>query len=214
MPNRKQRLTVTIAALLALIALILGLFISQHVRKPHKIDPSQFHGTLLSKPRPVNHFELTGIDKKIFDNSTLEGKWTLVFFGFTNCGYLCPTTMAELGKTYRLLEKKGVENLPKVVMISIDPERDSLDKLDSYVKAFDKHFYGARGDEKTIKTMTQELGIVYAKVALNDSDDVNDYDVEHTGTVMLFNPRGELTAFFTTPHQANLIAEDYMLLTS
>lgn len=214
MPNRKQRVTVTIAALLAVIALISGLFISQHVRKSHKIDPSQFHGTLLSKPREVKPFELTGIDKKTFNNSTLEGKWTLVFFGFTNCGYLCPTTMAELGKTYRLLEQKGIENLPKVVMVSIDPERDSLDKLDSYVKAFDKHFYGARGDEKTIKTMTQELGIVYAKVALNDRDDVNDYDMEHTGTVMLFNPSGKLTAFFTTPHQANLIAEDYMLLTS
>ncbi|KTD21042.1 SCO family protein [Legionella londiniensis] len=213
MVNKKHRMMITIAALLAVIALLSGIFVSQHTQSRHKIDLSKFHGTFLSKPRSVTHFELTGIDQQIFDNTSLNGKWTMLFFGFTNCGYLCPTTMAELGKMYRLLEKQGVKNLPNVVMVSIDPNRDSLEKLNSYVKAFDRHFYGVRGDEATIKAMTQELGVVYAKIALSESN-MNDYDMEHTGTVMLFNPRGELTAFFTTPHQADLIAEDYMQLIS
>ena len=136
----------------------------------------------------------------------------MVFFGFTHCGYMCPTTMAELGKTYRLLAEKGVSPLPQVVMISVDPDRDSLVKLGHYVKAFDPHFYGARGSEASIKSMSSEMGIAYLKVADKDAKNTNNYDIEHTGSVMLFNPKGELAAFFTSPHQADLLAKDYTLL--
>lgn len=210
----KNRIAITVIALIAFASLISGFFVSQHLYKKKHIDVSQFHGTLLDKPRDIHSFSLNGIDNKTFDNASLHGEWTMVFFGFTSCGYLCPTTMAELGKMYRLLEEKGVRKLPKVMMISVDPDRDSLIKLKSYVKAFDRHFYAARGDEGSIAAMTREMGIVYAKVALKDSEEANNYDIEHTGTVMLFDPQGKLDAFFTTPHQAELLAEDYMLLVS
>ncbi|MCL5272364.1 MAG: SCO family protein, partial [Gammaproteobacteria bacterium] len=122
--------------------------------------------------------------------------------------------LAELGKMYRILEEKGVKNLPRVVMISIDPDRDSLDKLGSYVRSFNRTFYGARGEEHSIKLMTREMGIAYAKVINKENDDPNIYDVQHSGAVMLFNPQGELNAFFTTPHHADLLAKDYLLLVS
>ena len=115
---------------------------------------------------------------------------------------------------YRLLGEKGVKNRPQVLMISVDPARDNVDHLAHYVKAFDPHFYGARGSTASIKAMTQELGIAYLKVARNESHDANDYDIEHTGTVMLFNPQGELIAFFTTPHHAEQLAHDYIMLTA
>ncbi len=137
-----------------------------------------------------------------------------MFFGFTNCGYLCPTTMAELGKMYRLLQEEGVKTLPNVVMISIDPDRDNLEKLAHYVRAFDVHFYGARGDEASVKAMTSEMGIAWLKVVNKDAASPDHYDIEHTGTVLLFNPQGELAAFFTSPHDAKLLAKDYMLLTA
>jgi len=210
--SKNNRITLTVILLLAFVALISGLFVSQYVFKKHTIDLAQFHGTLLNTPRDVQQFTLTGTDQKIFDDTSLEGQWTMVFFGFTSCGYLCPTTMAELGKMYRSLEDKGVKPLPRVVMITIDPERDSLKKLGHYVKAFDTHFYGARGDTDTIASMTRELGIAYAKIALKDSLDAQNYDMEHTGTVMLFDPQGKLEAFFTTPHQAEALVKDYMML--
>ena len=205
---------ITVAILLAISALFTGLFVSQHLHSKKKIDVAQFHGTYLENPRPVNEFALTGIDNKSFDNSSLQGHWTLVFFGFTNCGYICPTTMAELSKMYHLLEDKKVKDLPQVVMISIDPQRDNIEKLNSYVTSFQSSFYGARGEETAIKAMTREMGVAYAKVVNKDSADPQNYDMQHSGAVMLFNPQGELNAFFTTPHRADLLAKDYMLLIS
>jgi protein SCO1/2 len=212
MPN-KNRTVITVIGLLAFVSLFAGFFISQKVQKK-SIDVQQFHGTFLDKPRVVQPFSLIGTDSVPFNNASLKGHWTMIFFGFTNCGSICPTTMAELGKMYRLLEKKGVKKLPNVVMISVDPERDNLDKLSHYVKAFDPHFYGAQGDDDTINAITKELGVAYAKINLPHEEDSENYDIEHTGTIMLFNPKGELNAFFTTPHYASLLAKDYVLLVS
>lgn len=102
--------------------------------------------------------------------------------------------MAELTKMYHLLEDKGIKNLPRVVMISIDPERDNQEKLGSYVTSFHPDFYGARGDEESIKLMTREMGIAYAKV-IEQGNDSKNYDIQHSGALMLFNPQGELNAF-------------------
>lgn len=115
--------------------------------------------------------------------------------------------MAELAKMYRILEEKKVALLPRVVMISIDPERDDQTKLAAYVKAFSPHFYAARGDEEVVKEMTREMGIAYIKVALPTAAKEANYDMQHSGAIILFNPEGKLTAFFTTPHEAALLAK-------
>lgn len=204
----QKRVSLTVGLLLAFTALVAGFFVSQHVHKGKRIDVSKFHGTLLTQPRGINSFSLTGTDEAAFNNQRLQGQWTLVFFGFTNCGYLCPTTMAELAKTYRILEQRNIQPLPRVVMISIDPERDSLKKLNAYVKSFHPNFYGARGDMDAIEKMTQEMGIAFLKP---DDKSGQPADIQHSGAVMLFNPNGELNAFFTSP-QAALLAKDYQLL--
>jgi protein SCO1/2 len=212
MSKKMKSIPRTVAILLAICGLFIGLFVSQHLQTKKKIDVAQFHGTYLENPRTINQFSLTGTDDKVFNNANLHDQWTLVFFGFTNCGYLCPTTMAELGKMYRILEEKNVKNLPHVVMISLDPERDTLDKLNHYVTSFHPSFYGAVGNEESIQAMTREMGIAYAKVA--NKNEPQNYDVQHSGAVMLFNSQGELNAFFTTPHRADFLAKDYMLLVS
>lgn len=214
MANPKNRVRLTIVGICALMALFLGFFISQHLYWKKGIETSKFHGTILEKPRDVAAFELTGIDNRPFNNDSLHGRWTIMFFGFTNCGSICPTTMAELGKMYRVLEEKDAKVLPQVVMVSLDPERDSADKLNHYVKVFDRHFYGARGEEDAVKLMAHEMGVAYAKIALQGNGDAENYEIEHTGTLMLFNPKGQLSAFFTMPHKAALLASDYLLLVS
>ena len=212
MSEKKKGIILTVTVVLAFVGLFAGIFVSHHIYFNKKIDASQFHGTYLEHPRTVNQFSLIGIDQKPFDNSSLQGQWTFVFFGFTDCGFLCPTTMAELGKMYRILGAKGIKNMPHVVMISIDPERDNFDKLRHYVKAFHPNFYGARGEENSIRLMAREMGIAYEKIVNKDSVDSKNYDFQHSGTLMLFNPQGELNVFFTTPHHADLLAKDYMLL--
>ena len=210
MPEKKNRVVITVALLLAAIALFLGLFVAQQRHK----DMSAFQGTLLKKPRALKPFALTQTDGVLFNNARLQGHWTLMFFGFTRCGSICPITMHQLAKTYRLLEERGVKPLPQVVMVSVDPERDNLETLKRYVTAFNPHFYGARGDEPAIVALTKEMGIAYAKVTLKNDADKEHYDIEHTGTVMLLNPQGELNGFFTSPQLADALAKDYQLLVS
>ncbi len=214
MTQKSTRKHVTIAVLFGLAALFAGIFFFQHSHFKQDIDINTFHGTYLKQARPISSFNLIGTDGQPFDNDKLKGQWTMVFFGFTNCGYVCPTTMAELGKTYRLINNKQIKPAPKVVMISIDPARDSLEKLNNYVHSFDAHFYGARGEKDKIKNMTREVGVVYTKVAARKGHAPENYDIQHSGAILVFNPKGELNAFFTAPHNAADIAEDYRKLVS
>ena len=225
MTLKKKRINLTIFLLLAFAALIMGLFVSQNMPKKNTpIDSSRFHGTLLNKAREIGSFSLQGIDNKPFDNQSLQGQWTYLFFGFTHCGTICPTTLAEMAKMVRLLESQNIRPQPKIVFISLDPARDNLAKLKKYTQAFDPNFYAAIGEPSDLEKMTEELGVAYEKVEQakaqnakenneNGNKDYNkDYNIEHTGTLMLFNPEGALQAFFTTPHQAEWLAEDYQML--
>jgi len=214
MSSYPMRKTLTVSILVGLVALFAGLFVFQHIHFNKEIDPNTFHGTYLKQPRRISEFHLTGIDGKSFDNKQLKGQWTMMFFGFTNCGYVCPTTMAELGKTYRLIKEKRIQPAPRVVMVSIDPDRDNLDKLKNYVRSFDFHFYGARGDQDKIKRMTREMGVVYTKVSPKQNQSPDNYDIQHSGAIIVFNPKGELNAFFTAPHHAKDIADDYRKMVS
>lgn len=207
---KKNQITLTVILLLALVALVTGVFFAQHLtHKP--IDSSRFHGTLLQKPREMASFSLIGADQKPFGNSQLQDKWTFMFFGFTNCGYVCPTTMAELAKMYRLLEERNIHPMPQVVFVSIDPARDTLVKLGQYSASFNPHFYAARGEEESIKAMTNLLGVAFATVSTPQSEN---YDIQHSGSIILFNPKGQVSAFFTSPHHADQLADDYQLLVS
>ncbi len=215
MHSKNNAIKRTVFGLLFLIAIFAGLYSFKVVHENrHHIDKALFNGTLLDRPRSISEFELQGIDGEVFNNASLVGNWTMLFFGFTNCGYVCPTTMAELGKTYRLLESQNSKILPRVVMITLDPKRDSLDKLAQYVRAFDRHFYGARGEQKAIQGITKDLGVAYAEVEVKTSTNTTKKDIEHTGAIMLFNPQGKLIAFFTGPHSAEKIANDFKLLIS
>ena len=210
---RKNRIGATIAVLFAVVGLVLGFFVSQTMHRQPQIDATKFHGTWLDKPREVSKFDLMGTDSVSFNNASLHGHWTMMFFGFTSCSSICPTTMAELGKMARLLEEQGITPLPKVALVSLDPDRDSLETLKQYVTAFNPHFIGARGEgEDGVKALAQEIGLAYTRVALSDNS--QSYTIDHSGTVMLFNPEGKLCAFFTMPHQAKQLAEDYRLATS
>lgn len=209
MQCKKNGVMATIVVLMACAGLALGIFVSQHMQpRVPQVDMAKFHGTWLAKPRNVAPFDLKGSNKTAFNNASLNHQWTMIFFGFTTCPTICPVTMTELSKMATLLEKQGVKPLPHVVLVSLDPERDTLKKLRAYVTAFNPNFIGARGaSEDAVKAMAQEMGVAYAKIKTNNEN----YNIEHTGTIMLFNPQGQLAAFFTMPHDAAKLAEDYKM---
>lgn len=211
MQRKKNRVIKTAAILLSIMALLLGLFVSQSMHRTSKFDHSRFHGTWLDEPRKMSDFNLTSTQGP-FTNAGLQHQWTMMFFGFTTCPSVCPTTMAELAKMTQILEKEGVTPMPRVILVSLDTERDTLEKLQQYVTAFHPTFVGARGENpEAVKTMANEVGVAYTKVALPGDKNPQHYNIEHTGTVMLFNPEGKLSAFFTMPHHAKSLAQDYQL---
>ena len=169
-------------------------------------------GVYLTKPTDIADFQLTDNKGKIFTKTNLTGHWTFLFFGFTNCGMVCPTTMAALNNMHKILEKDlPQDQLPQVVLVSVDPERDTTQRINEYVKAFNPHFIGARGDMAATTALEKQLHIISVKM-LADGQGKNHYTINHSAEIMLFNPSAKLQAFLSYPHQAEQMANDYKLI--
>jgi len=203
----KNRHIILAAAAFAVIALLFGMWTrqnSQEADRPINLE----NGTMFPVPRDISPFHLVSADQKPFTNQNLVGKWSLLFFGFTQCPEMCPTTLAILNKTYQQLETKKTVPLPQVVFISVDPERDTPRAIDEYIGTFNKHFKGATGPKDQIKALTAQFNIMYMKVQNQNSQDANNYQIDHSGTLLLINPEGKLLALFQTPHEADHLAKD------
>lgn len=199
----KKRIGVVLP-LLGGVGIILGIIVgvcSQQWYRPPAMD--QFHGTWIEPAREIQSFAFEGIDKQAFTQSQLQGRWTWVFFGFTTCPQLCPTTMAKLAKAYQQLKQQGVSPLPRIVMMTLDPKQDTLAKLGQYVHRFEPDFYGAKGKKAQMASFAHELGIAYIQTSNT---------IEHTGAVMVLNPEGKLQAFFNSPFSASELVENHQLL--
>lgn len=202
----RTALSKTLLGLVLLISLFLGLFVYQQMHHGLKGSPLNLKaGTYLTQGRPLPPFKLQKSDGTTLTASGLVGHWTILFFGYTQCRAICPTTMALLHQIYDTLRQQGVNVRPEMLMVSLDGQRDSQETMQNYVKAFDKDFLGAIGEQATIDALTKELGIVYT------SQDKNG-DIDHSGTITVINPMGEVVAFFTPPMQAKDVAYDLKTL--
>jgi protein SCO1 len=106
-----------------------------------------------------------------------------------------------------------VSPLPQVVMVTVDPKRDDVKRMHDYLEGFNPSFIGAVGSNEQIKSITTEFGIAYEKIKSLDGK-AGEYDMQHSGAVILISPQGKLTAFFNWPHQASNLVEDYKHLVS
>jgi protein SCO1/2 len=132
----------------------------------------------------------------------------MMFFGFTNCGMVCPTTMASLNSMYRTLQQQIPDKqLPSVVMVSVDPERDTQERMNDYVTTFNKNFIGARAELPEITQLEKELHLVAVKMQAGTGK--NQYTINHSAEIMVFNPEGKLQAFMSYPHDAEQMVVDY-----
>ena len=213
--NQSKGISFTAIILASVVSVVLGVFFAQHWPANNKSNKPAYDyvGTVLTTARPVSPFSLTATDNHTFDNQNLKGKWTLFFFGFTNCPMMCPTAMRELAQTYDLLKKDKVSPLPQVVMVSVDPKRDSVERMKQYVSSFNTDFIGLVGDNKKIRSLSAQMGIAYEKIAAKDKQSDN-YDFQHSGAVIVVNPEGAIQAFFNWPHKPSDMAKDYSYLVS
>ena len=209
--KKSQNHAVLWRTLFVVCAIGLGIATQQLWRKFSKVQYVPY-GTILTKPRPMPAFSLEGTEGYAIDSQHLQGHWTYLFFGFTHCATICPVTMAELAKMYRLLSQHSDLPSPWIVMVTLDPKRDDLVRMKEYVQSFNPHFLGASGGQSETKNLARYLGVAYTHVKSSAQNRTNDYSIEHTGAVMLLNPHGELVAFFTPPHQADGLVQDYQYL--
>lgn len=198
--------TIALAAIVAIVAVAAGILSARWLLQQQSgSQPAVTTATLLSPPRPLPPMELVDHENRPFDTSRLRGGWSLVFFGFTSCPDACPLTMTALAETNKLLADLPAQRRPRVVMISVDPQRDTPERLAPYVKAFDPTFTGATGTKAAIDELAQRMGVMAATRPIEGGS----YTVDHTTSVFLIDPDGALRALFSAPLTPKLIAEDY-----
>jgi len=196
----------TLSLICLFIALLLGVFTYQQRQQPH-FNPNQLHGTYVPPGRELVGFDLTTTEGKRFKPSQLLGKWTILFFGYTQCRSICPVSMDALHRMHQILkQEKSLGQIPQVYMISLDPKRDTSASLAQYVHGFDRDFIGVLGASKVIRRLSNQLGIVY------DTQMQKDGQIDHSGTVTVINPSGEVTLFFTPPLNPEWMADDLKIL--
>lgn len=210
---------ITVALSLGFVALVVGLFFYSMTREEVlSEDALRDLGVLiLPTPRELPQFSLVTAGGEPFTVADLEGKWTFAFFGFTNCPDVCPTTMSVLAQAEQKLLKEVPEAAESFqgVLISVDPERDTPDKLGAYVHAFSPDFVGVTGDVQQIARLAAGVNVAFAKVPLidaNGSVDASGYTMDHTANIVIINPRGHYHGFIKYPQQADTIVEAYRSL--
>ena len=167
-------------------------------------------GTLLPSAKPVTEFQLTDHRGQPFTLENLKDNWTFAFFGYTHCPDVCPTSMSILAQVQRKLEQQdGLDRLPQVVFVSVDPERDSTELLSQFVPYFHPDFIGASGDTHNTLKLSRQLGILYGKAEDSAADN---YLVDHSAAIILLDPDAALRAVFGIPHDADLIASDFLAI--
>lgn len=164
------------------------------------------HATVLQTPRPLPEFVLQDHQARAFAREDLLGRWSLLFFGFTECPDICPLTLQQLAKAVDGLEDIPATERPRLIFISVDPMRDTPERLRSYVRFFHEDFLGVTGSLAEIQAFTRNLGVATSYVANQDGQG---YTIDHTASVFLVNPKGELRAIFGTPHEPDVIKSDY-----
>jgi protein SCO1/2 len=166
--------------------------------------------TLLPDPQPLTAFALTDQQNREFDLSRLKGKWSFLFFGFTHCPDVCPTTLAALARARDYIAKStvGAEDV-QFVFISVDPNRDTAGKLSQYVDYFDPTFLGVTGNDAQIGNLAGQLGATY-EVAFTPGTE--NYPVYHATAVYLVDPRARYHAMFTPPLDAATISRRFKVL--
>ena len=200
----------TVILCLAFVAIVLGVMVYSVTREP-LLDEAALReqGTyLLPTPREIAPFSLVDQHGVEFDNARLKGHWSLLFFGFTSCPDVCPVTLAALAQVEQKLVDAGRQDLLdqlNVYFVSVDPERDDAAVIAKYVDAFSPRFTGVTGSREALAAFAQQLNVAFMKVP----DANGGYVIDHTGNIIIVDPKGHYAGFMKLPHQADRILMAY-----
>ncbi len=157
----------------------------------------------------VPDFSLLDVDGEPLDQTMLDAHWNVLFFGFTHCPDVCPITLSVMQDVVAQLETMDVPQ-PQMIFVTVDPLRDTPEVMKNYVGYFNKDFIGVTGELNDIHQLIRALGIVAAFRVKEDNPD--EYDVDHTASMLLVDPQRRVRAKLTAPHAADTIVTDYTTL--
>jgi protein SCO1/2 len=192
------RLCAVLAAALALAACD---------RAPVGADKPAFKAVDITGADYARTLSLPDAEGKIRTLADFKGKVTVVFFGYTQCPDVCPTTMAELAEVKRSLGKDGER--VQGVFVTIDPERDTPQLLKNYITAFDPSFVALRGSDAQTKAVAKEFKVYYAKV---EGRTPGSYTMDHTAGAFIYDTQGRLRLFTRYGGGAQALASDLRAL--
>ena len=166
-------------------------------------------------------------DRRAFGLERLEGRWSLMFFGFTNCPDICPMTLGMLAQAEKQLMDLPPAQRPQVILVSVDARRDTPEQLASYVRFFGPSFTGITAPQEFVEDFARRMGVVVAITPIaggemqdgefqkdgmhgeDESGHGDNYTVDHSASIFLIDPRGAMRALFSASHTADAIAADY-----
>ena len=198
------------AVLIAAVSAIGGVSFWKMTQARHQSPVSSL--LVLPDARVIADFRLADHHSQPFSLADLRGKWSLIFFGFTDCPDVCPGTLFELQKVNaNMIQALEAESdRPQILFFSVDPERDTPAKLEQYLSYFDPGFIGITGDQVQLLPLTRQLGIAYR---IDDHEPgTQQYDVAHSVSILLTDPEGRLYGAFPAPHDAEKISAELLAI--
>lgn len=166
-------------------------------------------GYALPQPLTLQSFRLFDQYGQEFTLEDLRNRWTLLFFGYTHCPDVCPTTLAQLRSVTKLLSKYPDSKIPAVVFVSIDPQRDSAGQLKEYTAQFGDDFTGVGGEPRAIDSFARQFRAKY-EIASGTGPA---YLIDHTSSVALIGPNAQLHVLFSVPLRPEAVAVEIQRLT-
>ncbi len=207
--DTKANIRKTVAGLVIFIVLVLGLLVYR-MTAPQHLSPEQLRelgAIVFETPRSFETGPLHDQQGEPFDASRWQGKWSLVFFGYTYCPDICPTTLATLRSVKQALPPE-LQQDTQVVLVSVDPARDTNARLAKYVNYFDPEFVGVSGEFLDLQRFGQQLNSAFNKVPGGGDD----YLVDHSANIVLINPRGDYQGFIKPPFEVEQLTHAYQQL--
>lgn len=196
---------ILMAAIIAVIAVGAGIWAARALfEQPAAPDP--LSATRFPVARELQPFDLVDHRGERFDNQALRGQWTFLFFGYTHCPDVCPTTLAVLNGVAQRLQQSG--STARFAFVTVDPQRDTPEQLARFVSYFNGEFLGVTGTADAIDGLARQLGVLHLEV--RNGEDADSYLVDHTASVFLIDPGGRYHAVFTPPLDAAAISADVL----
>lgn len=204
----------TLLVLAAALAAGLGLLAARFAFAPQspQAAPATQAVRLFSPPRELPAFSLRQSDGTPLVPGELKGHWTLVFLGFTHCPDVCPTTLAELSRAQKQWEALPEPVRPRVLFVSVDPERDTPDRIGEYAHHFHRDTLAATADIPALEKFTRSLSLVFAKVRPEGAPG-DAYTIDHSATLAVLDPQGRMAGIVQPPLDVPGIAADLARLT-